>query len=282
MRISGTYPWGTTTIEPDLRYLSLGAGVQSTCVMMMIVEGELPMVDCAIFADTGWEPQWTYDHLKWLQDRATFPVHVVSYGNIREDALKSRDGESRWAAIPLHVLNKDGDRAMLRRQCTREFKITPIERKVRELLGLESGQRAAGRFVVESVQGISYDELTRMKESRTSWIWNNYPLIERRMTRTDCLRWLSARGYPEPPKSACIGCPYHDDEYWRDLKTNAPADFADAVEFDREIRNGSLRGVDMVPFVHRSLVPLEDVDFTESSQLDLWGFQDECDGMCGV
>ena len=35
-----------------LRVLSLGAGVQSSTVALMIHHKELPMVDCAIFADT--------------------------------------------------------------------------------------------------------------------------------------------------------------------------------------------------------------------------------------
>lgn len=42
---------------PRLKVLSLGAGVQSTTVLLMSWAGELPPLDCAIFADTGWEPQ---------------------------------------------------------------------------------------------------------------------------------------------------------------------------------------------------------------------------------
>ena len=41
----------------DLRVLSLGAGVQSTTLALMIEKGEIPMVDCAIFADTMGEPK---------------------------------------------------------------------------------------------------------------------------------------------------------------------------------------------------------------------------------
>ena len=49
--------------EPDMRVLSLGAGVQSTTLLLMAVEGILPGLDCAIFADTGWEPARVYEHL---------------------------------------------------------------------------------------------------------------------------------------------------------------------------------------------------------------------------
>src|SRR5690606_6623803 len=43
-------------------------------------------------------------------------------------------------------------------------------------------------------------------------------------------------GYPVPMKSACIGCPFHDDRYWRDMRDNRPEEWADAVDFDRQIR----------------------------------------------
>jgi hypothetical protein len=40
-----------------LRVLSLGAGVQSTTLALLAAHGEVgPMPDCAIFADTRWEP----------------------------------------------------------------------------------------------------------------------------------------------------------------------------------------------------------------------------------
>ena len=37
-----------------LRILSLGAGVQSTTLLYMMIEGEIERPDHAIFSDTGW------------------------------------------------------------------------------------------------------------------------------------------------------------------------------------------------------------------------------------
>ena len=48
--------------------LNLGAGVQSTTVLLMSLTGELEPLDHVIFADTGWEPQAVYDHLGWLKE----------------------------------------------------------------------------------------------------------------------------------------------------------------------------------------------------------------------
>ncbi len=47
----------------DLRILSLGAGVQSSTLALMIEKKEIPMVDAAIFNDTIGEPKIV---MKWL------------------------------------------------------------------------------------------------------------------------------------------------------------------------------------------------------------------------
>lgn len=75
---------------PTHRYLSLGAGVQSSTLLLLAMRGEIPTFDAAIFADTGWEPAPVYAHLRRLQRLAApagIPVVQVSAGNIRRDAL---------------------------------------------------------------------------------------------------------------------------------------------------------------------------------------------------
>ena len=45
----------------DLRILSLGAGVQSSTLALMIEKGKIPMVDAGIFADTQAESKETME-----------------------------------------------------------------------------------------------------------------------------------------------------------------------------------------------------------------------------
>lgn len=269
-----------------LRVLSLGAGVQSTTLALMAAHGTIgPMPDCAIFADTGWEPQAVYDHLAWLRSPNVlpFPVHVVQAGDIRADLLRAGSGE-RWASIPAFTRTVARGRVslgMIRRQCTKDYKIVPIRREVRALAGL-TRRRSPPHPVVEQWIGISLDETIRMKPSFEAWQVNRWPLIEERMSRQDCLRWLERHGYPIPPKSSCIGCPFHSDAMWRHIRDEDPQAWADAVMVDRAVRTG-LRGIRGQVFLHRSAVPLEDADLTTASdrgQLDLFG--NECEGMCGV
>lgn len=95
-------------------------------------------------------------------------------------------------------------------------------------------------------------------------------------------------GYPEPPRSSCVYCPFHSDAEWRRLKTQEPEAFLAAVEFDKSLRvtnanleNNSLR---MIPYLHRSRKPLDEIDFRSDVERGqgLLDFGDECDGMCGV
>jgi hypothetical protein len=256
--------------------LSLGAGVQSTTMALMAAHGEITPPDCAIFADTGWEPKAVYDHLAWLVKQLPFKVHTVSAGNLREDIAAQAAGQRRrFTAVPWFLVSKKGD-GMGRRQCTKEYKLTPIRRKVRELLGGKTTKAGAEMWI-----GISMDEAIRMKPSQVGYIVNRWPLIEKSMSRRDCLSWLSKHGY-SAPKSACIGCPFHNDAMWREMRDNDPVSWADAIAADRLIRQvgTNLRGR---PFMHSQRVPLDQVDLStleDHGQLDL--FNNECEGMCGV
>ena len=59
-----------------LKILSLGAGVQSTALLLMSIRGEVERFDCAIFADTGWEPAVVYEHLPWLTGEAAVEMFI--------------------------------------------------------------------------------------------------------------------------------------------------------------------------------------------------------------
>lgn len=262
--------------DPKIRVISLGAGVQSSTMALMAARGEIgPMPDAAIFADTGWEPRAVYDYLAWLEAQLPFPVYHVSAGNLRSDLLTASNSTGqRFAAVPFFIVSPDGKAGMGRRQCTAEYKLRPIQRKVVEMM---HGKRPKGG--AEVWIGISIDEVIRMKHSRVQYITNRWPLLEKRMTRADCLRWFETNGLTKPPKSSCIGCPFHSDAQWRDLKVNHPEEWIDAVEVDRVIRTHG-KGQQ---YMHRTLTPLDQVDLrtdAEIGQADL--FYNECEGMCGV
>lgn len=263
------------------RFLSLGAGVQSSTLALMIAHGELEPVDAAIFADTGWEPRKVYEWLDWLEKQLPYPVIRVQRGSLRADIIaKSENPALRVASVPWHMRLPNGDRGLGRRQCTKEYKLEPLVKKTRQLLGLVPRQRAKG-VLCEMLIGISTDEAMRMKPSNETWKVHRWPLIERDMNRNDCLRWMERKGYPLPPKSSCIGCPFHHDNEWRAIKAD-PEAWADAVALDKLIRAPG-KGMNSEQFMHRSCKPLDEVDLSTAAdhgQVDM--FNNECEGMCGV
>ena len=230
-----------------IRVLSLGAGVQSS-TLLMSCRGVLPKLDAAVFADTQWEPKAVYTWLEFLREeasRAGIPVHVVTAGNLRDDALMFlqqrvlADGK-RHASMPIFVRNLAGSRGLIRRQCTGSYKIDMIERCIRrDILGMQPGQRDPDNAVEQWI-GISSDEIQRAGKRASHWQSYRYPLIDdltspRKDTlfgydRQDCVDWLRDNGYGPAPRSACIGCPFHSDEEWAAL---TPDEFEDACQFDR-------------------------------------------------
>lgn len=265
-----------------LTYLSLGAGRQSTALLVMSALGlrGCPKADVAIFADTGDEPPWVYEHLAWLEAWSPIPIERVQKGHLGGDMLRRAKQEStRTATIPAWTCGADGREAPLRRQCTREYKIDPIEKRVRELLGYQPRRRIPVDSAV-ALLGISLDEAQRARPSRSPWIRSDFPLIRARMRVSDCVSLIAEHGVPVPRKSSCIFCPYHSDDYWRSLKSDHPAEFAKAVEFDSAIRDMSMSGINEPIFLHRSLRPLGTVDFDEKNLSFPWAVCDS--GYCGV
>ena len=221
----------------SLTVISLGGGVQSSVMALMAGEGAFDRTpDCAIFADTHWEPPSIYAHLDWLESQLHFPLYVVDNGrSLREDvkALTNHSGSHRYVDIPVYLKGSDGEGDGIgRRQCTDSYKIRPIRRRIRELLGLRRGQRVPSGVSVELWLGISTDEAIRMKPSRDRWIRNRYPLIEAGMSRRDCMDWWKER-YDRPlERSACVACPFQSRSRWVETKRRWPELFAEAVEIE--------------------------------------------------
>jgi hypothetical protein len=69
--------------EQTMRTLSLGAGVQSTALLLASANGLLPKLDVAIFADTGWQSRQVFTIglnriEKEIAEPAGIPIYRVS------------------------------------------------------------------------------------------------------------------------------------------------------------------------------------------------------------
>lgn len=293
---------------PNLVVLNHGGGVQTQTLAEMIVLGEVEKPDAAIFADTGDEPKYVYAQVKYVQKRLAsvgVPLLVVNNGSLHDDIY----GGKRFAAMPLFTKQRHGKRGKkqkldpdqssmfelsefeqeepteivgfgmtaqietvgkMRRQCTNEYKIVPIEREIRVML-LEMGlakESRDGRIIVkknvlvESWIGYTFDEVERIKPPTVPWQVFRYPLIERRMKKSDCIEWLSERGLPVPFSSHCRKCPLIGDERAIQMRDNDPEGYENRLQFDRDLRNGNLRIAATAKgelYIHDSCVPLDEV-----------------------
>ena len=274
--------------------LNLGAGVQSTALYLMFLNGEIDQrLDFAIFADTQEEPGRVYEHLEWLRSLDGPPILTDTAGKLGDDLIHGKNSTGqRFASIPAFTSATPGvTGGMLRRQCTAEYKINVVERVIRrQIVGLQPRQRMSRGVKILQYFGLSYDEPRRVAKVKARFVghpWGEgrFPLFDLEMTRGDCVTYLKEQKIPhEVPRSACVFCPFKSNSEWRLLRDGDPQGWARAVEVDEALRRpGTIanRGLDQPICLHRTCLPLAKVDLGGK---DACGgvAQGECEGMCGL
>tara|TARA_R110000823_G_scaffold117707_1_gene241301 strand:- start:310 stop:1086 length:777 start_codon:yes stop_codon:yes gene_type:complete len=258
-----------------MKIISLGLGIQSTAMYIMSSLGQIDRADHAIFADPGAELPDTYklwDYLNIWKERNNGIPLVKKRKSLYDDLIKSQNSRGkRFASIPAFTESQ----GMVRRQCTGEYKINVVVQEVRRLHGLKKGQRMKP---TEMFLGISLDEIQRMKESQLYNIDYKYPLIEQRITRSDCVRFLEEHGFHNVKKSSCTFCPFHNNRNWKEIKRDYPDEWEKVIKVDRAIRDSSNRGSDDKLYLHRTLVPIEEA-YLQEDQEELFMCEE---GYCGI
>ena len=265
-------------MNKPLRVLSLGWGVQSWTLAAMIALKELPPIDVAVHADTTFESSRTYSHAArwtpWLEEHG---VRVVTVTPERPNVINKWGG----VMIPAYHLAPDGSGGPNSRQCTTHWKIAPIRKYVRSLLPTNPRPND-----IKMLMGISWDEALRMKSSNVKYITHEYPLVDRRVRRIDCISWLEQNNLEVPPKSACVFCPYHPVKGWQELKRRGGSDWETAVLVDAEIRtpknNAPMRDKLFVHAYRKPLAEAISIPEDEGAQQMMLGENDPtCDsGFC--
>ncbi len=236
-----------------------GGGTQSTAIAALICQGELSP-DLSIIVDTERELSTTWDYLeRWVipaLEAAGVKMHRVAKSRYATVDLMRNDD----ILIPAFT-TESGEVGKLPTYCSTEWK-----QRVMRRWAAEQGVLQADVWI-----GFTIDEMRRVTQPTGKW-QNRYPLIERRMTRGDCIGLAKRMGWPEPPRSSCWMCPNKSGHEWRWQKEHAPADFERAVQFERDIQR---RDEDL--WLTDSGRPLSEADFSRSDDL----FTGRCDsGMC--
>lgn len=291
--------------EPQMTVISLGAGTQSTMLYYMSSMGLIERADYAIFADPGAaERKSTYKYLKnvlmpWAAANNGIPIIWASHKNLYQDLINQENSTGqRFGSLPAFTPGKNGKKeGRLKRQCTKEYKIDIVDEVIRDKYGIAGTNKNTPTTRV--MIGITMDEMGRMKHPHQQWKVHVYPfcgyetwnhklphnsvqlLQYERKTRIQVDELYVEMDLENPGKSACVWCPFQCDGRWQEMKDNPDqSDWKRATNVDVSIRHGSKKGIEQPVFLHRSLKPIDEVDFKKENQPALF---DSCDsGYCGT
>jgi len=264
-----------TEVNMKLDGFSFGGGIQSMACLVLAAQG---VIDCRLFlfANVGDDSEHP-DTIAYLHDVAEpYAARngielctVAASRTLYQEAMR----ENRRVPLPIYLSNG----APGNRTCTADFKIRIIAREIKRRGATQKTPWVCGL-------GISTDEAHRANyNSRIAWQTLEYPLLDLRISRANCVGIIERAGLPVPPKSACWFCPFQSDRRWHELRTGRPDLFQAACELETRLneKRGAI-GRDVVA-LHRSTIPLIDaIQDTGSTQLDLFE-SDICDsGYCFI
>jgi hypothetical protein len=143
-----------TAQEPVLRVLALDSGPQSTTLLLLSVQGDIPPFDLAIFADRA-------------QDR---PRIFAQLARVQQIAVS--------AGVPILHITTDGTTA------------EAIRIKIREILGYSAPRTVPPSVVAELALPVSLDEVHRATDSDVPYLKHTFPLLDLGWTRRECEGYL--------------------------------------------------------------------------------------------
>ena len=238
------------------KIISVGAGVQSSYLALT------EQADYYIFADTGDEAEETYQFI------TSFLIPEMKKQNkiltiVKWWELYNKPQQSMYE----YYLHNNGIPTRQFRSCTDRFKIRTIRKYLRN----------EGITQAEMLLGITIDEYKRMKPSDVKWITNLYPLIDRKITRSDLIKYWNKKYNIVVPKSGCWYCPYLKPSRFMDYIRNKPLEREKIIKLEN---NAMKLNPKLILFVRPIEVMVQDERL--QTGLDQFDWEDEfCDsGVC--
>lgn len=167
---------------------------------------------------------WINSNQKALFRRYRFDDHYIA-GKIWEREEISYTGN-------VYDIEVDEDHsfcapAFIVSNCTSDSKLEPIRKYIK-------AEQSKDQYINPAIAliGLSYEELTRMYKPHLTEYTVNYPLIDKKMTRNDCVKYVRKYGYEPPNKSGCYFCPFQSKKEWGNLYRTNPDLYWDAVNLE--------------------------------------------------
>ena len=194
-----------------MNVLSMGGGVQTTAMLIMWRD----KYDYVIFADPGDEMPETY----WYIEQYLKPYAGDKWITVRRPGPSLYDNCYQKKEVPY----------IQHRECTREFKIQPINKMLSKL-----GATAKNPAHIDI--GISGDETGRIGKAEKYKVRSrikHYPLAEQHITRDRCKQIIKDHGWPVPEKSGCYYCGLQPRHMIRKLRYTHPELYRKAMELEK-------------------------------------------------
>ncbi len=261
-----------------IRVLSFGgAGTQSTHLLEQHIQGKIHY-DYIIMSDTGAEPDFIMQQVKWWQHRLAehnintpfiITHHGKMPGGIEEMLFRWLKTDYRSLQLPVYTskLDDDGNEipaGLLPRQCTVDFKIMPVQRWIRyqilENHGLNIRQAFPKDVGIVIDLGFSFDEIRRVNKYKSldyKYVYFSYPLIEQGLSTYDSINHLREHNMPLK-RSRCYCCPFNCDKKgieWREIIEEEYLSFLKACYIDEQLRVVQLdsrKNLRTIPYLHYS------------------------------
>lgn len=260
-----------------LRVFSNGGGVQSTAALVLAARGE---IDYPIFihANVGHDSE-NPATVRYIEEihKPFAAAHGITFVDV---AYHSRNGTPKTLlqhiqqserSVPIPVWMANG--APGNRSCTADYKINVVDRWLK--------RNGASKHIPATVGlGISMDEFQRMRspiDPKNPFRLRAYPLIELRLSRSDCQCIIADAGLPPAPKSSCWFCPFHRRTTWQAMHDTEPELFQQAVELEQLlVQRRAALGRDSA-YLSPYGMPLDQVIMADQLSMDI----DLCDsGYC--
>ncbi len=178
-------------MNKPIYWLSYGGGVNSTALLLLMLQGKLPQYTPMRFAwsDTRDEQDETYQYI----DGVIRPL-LRTYGAVLETVCDQESVLARWQRYSVI-----GSRML--RSCSDHAKIQPLQRHV-------TAHTPRGYKAVQLL-GIDAAESHRARPSLpTDPFPKHYPLVDLDIDRDGCVAIIKEAGLPVPRKSGCWHCPF--------------------------------------------------------------------------
>jgi hypothetical protein len=212
-------------------FIAFSGGVESTTMCILYGKGSK-----AIFSDTGWEHKELYNRLDFVEEQLKI-LHDGDFEIIRiKPEIKLTSRLTREPVIvdnlPDYIKHYQFFPSALARFCTREFKILPIDKFLKDqgecslMIGLnvEEADKREGNH--ESLSNVNYD----------------YPLVKDDLDREDCIEILDKYGLnpnfpPYMSRGGCKGCFFKGKKEFRAMVHLSPDEIEEISQLEISIQD---------------------------------------------